>query len=161
MDINTEKQYKELYEEIKNWKTDDLINRVQKMLRINDEDFKIISFCILLIFWTELMLKNNLTDTILNSQEIKKRYPELINLIFDETTFRTKIKIMKFVINKGRRKKEFKDFFSFCQALNNLRNKIFHVKLDKIQYKGLAISDINTQRKMLHDLIDARLKMKI
>jgi hypothetical protein len=141
---------------------DGLLKEIQRISQISEEKFKDLSFCILLIFWVELTLKKLLTTLLLDAFKSEKRYSELINLIFNETTFISKIKITEFIINANPKYKEsHKDFFSFCKALNETRNQIFHVKLENITYKNLPISDINTQKEMLKDLIRARLKMGI
>jgi len=132
------------------------------MSKISKDKFFDLSFCILLIFWTESILKEVLKEVLIDAMRPEKKYPALINLILDETTFISKIKITEFIINANPKyKKGYKDFFSFCKALNDTRNQIFHVKLENITYKSLPISEISTQRKMLEDLIKSRLKMGI
>lgn len=162
MEQKIEASYQEIYKKIENWGTDEMIKKVQEMSGINDKEYKDFSFCILLIFWTESTLKKVLEELLLNSQKPEKQYPELINLIFNETAFSSKIKITEFIINVNPKyKEEYKDFFSYCRELNQVRNQIFHTKLESIKYRGSLISDIKTQRRMLTDLIQARLKMGV
>jgi len=162
MDPKIEKLYKNFLAKINASDKKVLFEEIQKISGISEEKYKNFSFCILLIFWVESTLKKLLTTLLLNAFRPEKQYPELINLIFNETTFISKIKIIEFIINANPKYKEtHKDFFSFCKALNETRNQIFHNKLDDATYKNLSISDIKTQRKMLKDLIEARLKMNI
>jgi len=162
MENNREELYKELRETVKNWTTDQLTKKVQGMLKVTDEEYKNISFCILLIFWVETILKEVLKELVLKYQKSEKQYPEFIDAIFNETTFGSKITIVEFIINQSEKfKKTYKDFFSYCRALNGLRNQIFHTKLKDIKYNGLSISEIKTQRKMFIDLIESRMKMGI
>jgi len=160
MENDTEVLYKKLKEDIKKYDTDRLLEKIKGMLNISNKEYENISFCILLIFWLETVLKEVLKNLILKSQKIEEKYPEFIDIIFNETTFSSKITIIEFIINKNRNLKEkFKDFFAYCRTLNSLRNQIFHTKLNDINYKGLPISGVETQRKMFIDLIEARLKM--
>ncbi len=162
MENGIEKLYQNFLKKIDTLDKDGLFKEVQRISGLQEEKYKDLSFCILLIFWTELALKKVLEQLLLDAFRPEKRYPELVNLIFNETTFISKIKITEFIINPNPKyKKDYKDFFSFCKALNETRNQVFHVKLENITYKGLPISEISTQRKMLEDLIKARLKMGI
>lgn len=154
--------YKNFSNRIDSLDKEGLLKEIHRISNIKEEKYADISFCILLIFWTETILKELLSTLLLDSFRPEKRYPELVNLIFDETTFCGKIKITKFIINASPRYKEgYKSFFSFCETLNQTRNQIFHSKLNSITYGKLSIYKIKTQRKMLRDLISARLKMNI
>jgi O-succinylbenzoate synthase len=162
IDAQKEKLYEEFLSKIKKANKDRLFQEIKRMSVIEEEKYKDFSFAILLIFWTESMLKGILSNLLLEALRPDKKYPDLINLIFDETTFISKIKITEFVINvKPDYKENFKDFFSFCRSLNDTRNQIFHAKLENITYRNSNISDINTQKKTIEDLINARIKMNI
>jgi len=161
-DKKIENLYQKFLEKIKKLDKKSLLKEMLRISEIDKDKFSDLSFCILLIFWTELILKKVLNGLLLNAMKPEKRYPELINLILDETTFISKIKITEFIISGNPQyKRDYRDFFSFCKTLNEVRNQIFHAKLNNITYKGLSISKLSTQKAMLKDLIKARLKMGV
>lgn len=151
------KIYRDILEKIDKSERDDLTKLVKSWSKVSKD----MVFCFYLIVCIESILKKVLEDLLLNSQKLEKKYPEFVESIFDETTFNSKINIMEKMFKKSKRYKDFKSFFSYCREINNLRNKIFHNKVKDIRYQGLLISDITTKRKMLKDLIKARIKMNI
>jgi|YelNatPaOPRAMG01_1025707.scaffolds.fasta_scaffold31223_3 hypothetical protein len=163
MEKDIEKIYQDFLNKIEYSDKNGLMEETEKLLVISgldNEKQKDILFCIYWIFFMEISLKEILKELLLDALKLDMKHPQLINLIFEETTFISKIKITEFIINfNPQYKKDYAEFFSFCRALNDTRNQIFHVKLENIKYKDLPISDINTQRKIIRDFINARFKM--
>lgn len=123
--------------------------------KLSKEELESFILCFLLIGFLEKTIQKTLYETILNSQEQKSKFPELVDYLLKERTFTEKINIFEFIINKtGTKedKKNMEEFFSFCRQINSgIRNNLFHFKINELYYKGKNIIDIETQKKLLND----------
>lgn len=161
MEKEKEKAYNELFKKINKLEENKLIKIVKGYSNITGQKNKDMLFSVYLIVWIESVLKKVLEETLLDSQKLELKHPKLVSLIFEETTFTAKINIMEGIFRGSKRYKDFKKLFSYCREINNVRNQIFHIKLENLTYKGKSISNTETKRKMLKDLIKARMKMDI
>jgi hypothetical protein len=147
---------KKLLELIDTLDTDSLIKYYkEKRLQLTEEEYKAIIVCTLLIFEIELMLKKIAVDGITKPLPLKFKNIKFYEFLFtDKLTFKDKIDVIEWVITKGKTQKtKWKEFLKYCRDINQLRNKLFHVKLDQLKYKGNSILELRTQRQMLKDFI--------
>ncbi len=145
--------------------TKELIETLKKINEsgniLSKQEVDIFLFCFLLIAYLEKNIQKSLYKVLLDSQKNKLKYPELIDLLLKEKTFWQKIKILRFILKKNKNWKDMEKFVKFCETINlGIRNNLFHFKLTELNYKGLDVSDIKTQNKIIKDLIVAESKLK-
>jgi len=118
-------------------------------------------FCFLLIGYLEKNIQTTIYYALLQSQKNKAKYPALIDLLLKEDTFGQKIDIFKFVIKQTKSWEHMKDFIKFCERINyGIRNSLFHFKLNELKYNDLDVSKVETQNKIMFDLVRAEVKAK-
>ena len=118
-------------------------------------------FCFLLIGYLEKNIQKTLYEALLESQKNKMKYPELINSLLKEETFGQKIEIFKFIVKHSKSWEHMKDFVNFCETINyGIRNKLFHFKLNELEYSKSDVSKVETQNRIITDLINAEIKAK-
>ncbi len=125
------------------------------------EELDTFIFCFLLIAYLEKNIQKTLYEALLDSQKEELKYPELIDLLLKEKTFTEKIKIFKFIIERGKSWDDMKDFIKFCDTINfGIRNNLFHFKLNELKYKDLDVSKVETQNEIINDLVAIEGKVK-
>ncbi len=119
------------------------------------------TFCFLIIGYLEKNIQGTLYETILDSQKPELKYPELIDLLLKEKTFGQKIEIFEFATKKSKSWENIKDFIIFCKNINyGIRNSLFHFKINELRYKNLDVSKLETQNKIMTDLLSAEIKLR-
>lgn len=144
--------------------TQEIIENLKEMNEVNGnfkkEDANVFTFCFLLISYLEKVIQKTLFEILLSSQKEELRFPELIDLLLKEKTFTQKIDILEFLINRLGLNKD-RDFVSLCRIVNSgIRNNLFHFKLNELEYRGLDVSKVENQNKIITDLILAESKIK-
>ena len=118
------------------------------------KESEVFTFCFFLIGFLEKTIEEVLRDTLLETQKLESKYPKLIDYLMKERTFRDKIKILRFIMKRGKKKtyESSKGFIAFCETVNQgIRNNLFHFKIDELEYKGMNVSETKTQVKIMRD----------
>lgn len=118
-------------------------------------------FCFLLISYLEKVVQKTLQEAILDSQKDELKYPELIDILLKEKTFMQKLDVFEFLVKGSDAWEEDKDFITLCRSVNNgIRNNLFHFKLNELEYRGMDISKVENQNKIIEELLLAEAKIK-
>lgn len=149
-------EMKKIYDDF----TQEMLIKFKKNLGLDEKDFDAIIFLTLFIFQTENGLNNTLVNLFKKGfdkeQTIHSQLNnEIIVDIIDELTFSSKLNIYEKIVGKYPCYDDLKKGVSFFRELNNIRNKLFHCKLNKITYKGKKITDGTTRFKMMGDFATA------
>ncbi|MBU1180292.1 hypothetical protein KJ885_05090 [Patescibacteria group bacterium] len=145
--------------------TQELIENLKTMNEVNGNFTKrevdTFVFCFLLISYLEKAIQKTLYEALLDSQKEELKYSELIDLLLKEKTFTQKLDIFEFLINGSSVWVKDKNFVSLCRRVNSgIRNKLFHFKLNELEYRGMDVSKVENQNKIIADLISAEAKIK-
>lgn len=72
-----------------------------------------------------------------------------------------KLDVFEFLVRGSDAWEKDKDFITLCRSVNNgIRNNLFHFKLNELEYRGMDISKVENQNKILEELISAEAKIK-
>lgn len=147
---------------------DDFENKMlvtfREKIGINDDEYKAVNFVSMLIYHCEKGLER-ICAGIIKKGVVMPLTDEMIDFMFGELTFTSKINIYEELLNKY--PTSYKDLIkgiSYYRQLNTIRNQIFHCKLSKILYKGKSITKGETKLLLIEDLIKSagdKMKNKI
>ena len=81
--------------------------------------------------------------------------PDIFDLIYNKLTLTNKLDIFEVAFSKDQSlKKKYAPFVSFVRKLNSeIRNNMFHCKLDQLSYNGeILLRNIKSQRGLVKDM---------
>lgn len=129
-----------------------LLNEMQ--LKLNKEEYDGVIFCTVITFYIESLVQD-LVEVAFKKILSKDNNTliEFFNHVISESSLAGKIKCAIWLDKKFGVEKVYKEFFSFCSEVNEIRNQLFHLKFKNLTYRGMPIFKIEAQRKMFKDLL--------
>lgn len=130
---------------ISNTKTDIPVRIVKTIFKLTDKEIETVQF----VFWASYIAENILTQ-IISLAEKNQRVTKIVDDILDHVSFGDKIVIFTDLYGGT---KASKYFVSIAWKINELRNHVAHGRFNKLEYKGLDLSTIKGQLKLLTEFI--------
>ncbi len=131
--------------DIPDLKSDFSSRMVKKIFKFTDSQIEAVQF----VFWTSY-LTEFIFAKMISKVEKKHRTMKIIDSMLDRLSLGDKIAIFNDQFSLDTKSKSFVDI---AWQINGLRNHVAHGRFNKLEYKGLGLSNAKGQLRLLSDLI--------
>ncbi len=132
-----------------------LVESLKGSTNLGDQEVNAFLFGSFLVIGLESLMEGPTVENLAKGMIESFHRPDLFHLIFKRLDFTGKIEVFQksFEYNAALLEK-YKPLISLCRTVNQeIRNKMFHNKINEAQYKGGLLTELETRRKLTRDFV--------